>query len=160
MNKLKLTLLLSIFFLLMLVPAGYAMDNDTAVLGESSADYYFDSSVENDNGDGSIYNPYKTLTSDRIKDNSIIHLANGEYELDWGSNPDNVSIKGTDASKTIISYSGIGFDLKGSLSLSDVTLSGLGIRASGNNLTATNTIFKDFSSASNNAINSKSNVIL
>ena len=144
----------------MLVPAGYAMDNDTAVLGESSADYYFDSNVENDNGDGSIYNPYKTLTSDRIKDNSIIHLANGEYELDWGSNPDNVSIKGTDASKTIISYSGIGFDLKGSLSLSDVTLSGLGIRASGNNLTATNTIFKDFSSASNNAINSKSNVIL
>ena len=44
-----------------------------------NADYYFDANVENDDGNGSIYNPFIKLITNRIKDNSVIHLASGEY---------------------------------------------------------------------------------
>lgn len=78
----------SILCLLFVIPASFAMDNQTVVAADDAGednlavnDYYFDVNIENDTGNGSQYNPYKEFTTDRIKDNSVIHLANGEYKL-------------------------------------------------------------------------------
>lgn len=162
LNKIRLAFLFSLICLLIFIPASFAMDNDTSVISADSVsdDYYFDANIENDNGNGSIYNPYKTLYSNRIHDNSVIHLADGEYELDSVSYTNNVTIRGTNPEKTIVSFNGIGFNLRGSLTLSNLTLYNLGVSASLNNLTATNTIFTGFLSSSNNVISSQSNVVL
>ena len=105
-------------------------------------EYYFDASLEEDDGNGTIENPYKYLTSSRIKANSIIHLANGEYILDKRATINNVNIIGDDALNTIIKYNGPAFNITSSLSLSGVTLSGITIVNNGQ-LTASNTIFEN-----------------
>ena len=66
-------------------------------------DIYFNSNVLDDNGDGSIDNPYKTLSDDRIMDNSILHFASGTYNY----TPDypyigNIAIYGQNSSNTVI----------------------------------------------------------
>ena len=150
MNKTKLILLFSIVCIFVAMPAVFALDNDTTVIAGDAkiTDYYFDASIENDTGDGSINHPYKTLTSSRIMDDSNIHLANGEYKLDRISYVDNVNIIGSDSERTIISFYGKGFDLSGPFTLTNVTLVSLAIDANDQNLTATNVIFKEFSSSS------------
>ena len=126
------------------------MDNDTVIDGDNAPlkDYYFDANIENDTGDGSIDNPYKTLTSSRIKEDSNIYLANGEYKLDKISYVDNVNIIGSNPEKTIVSFYGKGFDLSGPFTLTNVTLVYLAIDVNGEKFTATNAIFKDYSSSS------------
>ena len=114
---------------------------DEDILLETN-EYYFDASLENDDGNGSIENPYKYLTSSRIKANSTIHLANGEYALNKRVNINNVNIMGTDALNTIIRYNGFAFNITSSLSISGVTLSGITIENNGQ-LTATDAIFKN-----------------
>lgn len=130
--------------LLIAVPTSFAVDNDTAiaisdnqdssisddVLG--SNDYYFNVSVENDTGNGTIDNPYKKLNADRIKDNSIIHLADGEYDLgdNFSIGVNNLTIIGQNAEKTIISYSGNiypNFKVTKFLTLQNVTFVNLAI---------------------------------
>ena len=78
MNRTKFILSFSILCLLIALPTCSAVNNDTVIVADAPNfnDYYFDANVENDTGDGSIDNPYKTLTSSRIKDYSNIHLAN------------------------------------------------------------------------------------
>ena len=110
------------------------MDNNTVIVGDDSTshDYYFDSNVGNDSGNGSIDNPYKTLTSSKLLDNSKIHLADGRYVLDKMGNVNNVTIIGNGPEKTIISYANaIGFQLRGSLTLNNVTLLYIGIKNNG-----------------------------
>ena len=68
----------------------------------NTLEYYFDSKVANDNGDGSFENPYKYLTENRIKDNSIIHLSNGIYNFTPSKTHTGVTICGQDSSSTII----------------------------------------------------------
>ena len=68
----------------------------------NTLEYYFDSKVANDNGDGSFENPYKYLTEDRIMDNSIIHLSNGIYNFTPSKTHTGVTICGQDSSSTII----------------------------------------------------------
>jgi hypothetical protein len=83
-----------VFLLLLIIPLSFAADNETALTVDSedslavpnsgdvlkaSNDYYFNASAEDD-GDGSIDNPFKYLTADKIKANCNIHLANGEYQ--------------------------------------------------------------------------------
>lgn len=158
--KFKLIVLFSILCLLIVIPTSFAMDNDTVSVGVNSTshDYYFDSNVENDSGDGSIDNPYKTLTSDRIPKDSTIHLANGRYILDRECYVNNVSIVGADPEKTIVSYhNGFGFILKGSFSLNNVTLIYTAIKNNGYTLNAENTVFKSFSSTVNSVITQNSN---
>ena len=101
---------LLVLILLIMIPIGFAADNSTAALSNQNAnatqmvsipleentltasnDYYFDASAEND-GDGSMANPYKYLTADRIKANSNLHLANGEYQLDASKTIEEVKI--------------------------------------------------------------------
>ena len=121
MKRMKIIAFITLLVcLLIAVPASFAVDNDTAIAvsdnqdsgisGEvlGSNDYYFNASIENDTGNGNIDNPYKKLNADRIKDNSIIHLADGEYDLgdNFSIGVNNLTIIGQNAEKTIISYSG------------------------------------------------------
>jgi len=142
--------------LIMIIPAGFAINDDEMLsvnetgngdvleieeydsLGAvdlevltASNDYYFDASLENDTGDGSINNPYKYLTADRIKGNANIHLANGEYDLNTYKTIEQVNIVGSDMSKTIIKYSGVAFRVNTYLTLTNVTLRDLSITNSG-----------------------------
>ena len=166
MKRMKIIAFITLLFcLLIAVPASFAVDNDTAiavsdnqdssisgdVLG--SNDYYFNASVENDTGNGTIDNPYKKLSADRIKDNSIIHLAEGEYYLglDFSKTTNNLTIIGQDAEKTIISYSGNiypNFQVTKSLTLQNVTLVNLVISDGANAIVkADDVIFKNSKSS-------------
>lgn len=151
MNKNKFIILFSILCLFLIIPTSFAFDVNATIVAESSqtSDYYFDANIENDTGDGSITNPYKKLTSNRISDNSNLHLADGEYDLDWISYVNNVTISGTAPEKTVISYSGgIGFNLNGYFALSNLTLKELAVENDGYNFTANNVIFTKVSSTS------------
>lgn len=146
------------------IPASFAMDNQTVIgidddnrndimesVGEEvlGNDYYFDASVENDTGNGSIDNPYKNLNSERIPDNSVIHLANGEYSLDNPIGSDSVTIMGQNVENTIIKFNEFGISTKKSLTLINVTLVNCGISGSSNSeINANNVIFKDSKSGS------------
>lgn len=164
----KLLMLFSIFCLLITVSPTFAADNDTIMqvsdVSALAADYYFDSNIENDTGNGSIHNPYKELTSERIRENSVIHLASGEYLLKGNNGYNNLTVMGENPKNTIIRYvDAVGFTSKGLITLKDVSLVSLRINVNNNaNLTAINTIFSG-SSASNSVIyssGSPSNVVL
>lgn len=153
MKNIKFIALTTILILLLIViPTGFAMDNETAVAVSDNDtlssvdediltdDYYFDASIDNDDGDGSIYNPYKELTYYRIKANSVIHLASGEYKLDAGLNVNNVTIIGESAESTIVDN--VVFTVSNSLTLYNVTFVGSSITSNAD-FFAYNSIFKD-----------------
>ena len=141
-----------LIFILIVIPAGFAMDNETAVsISDDDAlssvdedilanDYYFDASIENDDGNGSVYNPYKELTTDRIKSNSVIHLASGKYYLSNQLTVNNVTIIGESVADTIVDN--VIFTVSNSLTLHNVTFEGSSITSNAN-LNAFNSIFKD-----------------
>ena len=139
------------------VAPAFAMDNDTVVAVENTtqlqATYYFDANIDDDSGNGSYYNPYKELDSSRIADNSIVHLANGEYALKGSRTYGNLTIIGKNPQNTIIKYdNAVGFTSKGLITFKNVTLLNLRVNLNKNaNLTAINTIFKG-NSATNSAI--------
>ncbi|PWB87809.1 C1 family peptidase [Methanobrevibacter thaueri] len=145
----KVIALFSLLCLLILIPATYAMDNQTAleVSNETnviSEEYYFDANVENDTGNGSQDNPYKELTSNRVKDNSIIHLSDGEYPLDAQVMSKNITLIGQNPKNTVVKYNNnVGFFADSSITLKNLTLVGLAISDSSNSIiNATNVIFK------------------
>ena len=156
MNKCHKLFFVLLFLVIFIIPATYALDNETAVLQEinetqtvsvsnsdtlkADNDYFFDSSAENDYGDGSVNNPYKYLTADRIKANCNIYLANGEYNLDTAKTIERVNIIGSNPTNTIIKYDGVGFTVNSYLTLTNVTLMDMSITNHGN-IDATNTIF-------------------
>ena len=115
-----------------------AMPNQGDVL-KASNDYYFNASAEDD-GDGSIDNPFKFLTADRIKSNCNIYLANGEYQLNSPKSIEKVNICGNDVEKTIIQYNGVGFTVSSSLTIQNVTFLDMSITNYGD-ITANNTVF-------------------
>lgn len=153
----KISLALCFLILFIIIPASFATDelsdnltideinstlsinNDEDILTTSN-DYYFNASLEDDNGDGSISNPYKYLTADRIKSNANIYLTDGEYILDTSKMIDQVNIIGSDTSKTVIKYDGVAFNVNHYLTLTNVTLLDLSITNSGI-VNFTNTIF-------------------
>ena len=154
----KIELIIAIVFLMILIPSVSASDNDTAVLHENlnedisisisnddilkaSNDYYFNASVETD-GDGSQDNPYKYLYADRIKANSNLYLANGEYKLDISKTIQEVSIIGSDVDKTIIRYDGVAFTVNNKLTVNNVTFIGASITNHAI-FNATNSVFID-----------------
>ena len=161
MNKKRCSLFsicLALLFLLIIIPAGFAADNSTDMLNndnfnespslsanlgrnilKASNDYYFNASAESD-GNGSIDNPYKYLTADRIKSNCNIYLADGEYELDSNKNIERVNIYGSDVEKTIISYAGVGFKVSTILTVQNVTFVDMSITNLGK-IAANNTVF-------------------
>lgn len=151
--------LLSLLCLLIVVPNAFALDNQTEIAVNDSDvlsdEYYFDIHIENDTGDGSKYNPYKEFIPERIKDNSILHLAEGVYTLTNNIKANNITVIGQSPQKTIISYTNThdGLNCRNSLILTNLTLVNLPITNSGN-LTATNVLFYDSHATKGGAINS------
>ncbi|WP_067041893.1 C1 family peptidase [Methanobrevibacter sp. YE315] len=144
--------------LMFAIPATFAADNQTMLElndndGNLSASYYFNPNAENDNGDGSINNPYKYLTWDRIRDNSILHLKNGEYDLgNRYSNIYNVTFLGQNCDRTIIKNAR--FTVQSSIVIKDLTLTSSVISNNGD-INARNVIFKDsYSTSGGGAISS------
>lgn len=130
----------------------YTANNDTINVLEQSSnddvyrsgnDIYFNASAETD-GAGTLESPYKYLYSSRITSNSVIHLANGEYQLNSATSLRGVSFIGESAENTIISYTRgnaftnpLGYTASfNSLTLSHATIVNYGI------LEAENVIFK------------------
>lgn len=150
-------LLIGLLVLIFIIPSSHAMDDQSSDLIEieddqtaismvdedtlaASNDYYFNSSLEDDNGDGTSQNPYKYLTAERIKGNCNIHLTDGEYVLDDSKTIEKVNIIGSTPTKTVIKYDGVGFTVNSFLSLTNVTLTDMSITNHGS-VNATNTIF-------------------
>lgn len=150
-------LLIGLLVLIFIIPSSHAMENQTNDLTEiedvhtaismvdedilaASNDYYFNSSLEDDNGDGTSQNPYKYLTAERIKGNCNIHLTDGEYVLDDSKTIEKVNIIGSTPTKTVIKYDGVGFTVNSFLSLTNVTLTDMSITNHGS-VNATNSIF-------------------
>ena len=166
MKRMKIIAFITLLVCLSIaVPASFAVDNDTAIAVSdnqdsnifddvlSSNDYYFSASVENDTGNGTIDNPYKELNANRIKDNSIIHMTDGKYDLgsQFSVSVNNLTIIGQNAENTIISYSGNSFPnfkITNSLTLQNVTLVNLVIDDKANAIVnADNVIFKNSKSS-------------
>ena len=158
LNKYPKIILITILLVIFIVPSSYAISNETndsVEINENQTtisisdhdyklsfnnDYYFDASLEDDNGDGSYQNPYKYLTVERIKGNCNLYLSNGEYALDDYKVIERVNIIGTDAANTVIKFDGVGFSVNSALTLTNVTLLDMSITNYGT-LNATNAIF-------------------
>ena len=105
-----------------------------------SADYYFNSNASKD-GNGTKGNPYKYLNDSRIKNDSVIHLANGVYSVGLPQDVKNVKIIGQDASQTIIkNLMKKPFNAYGTFTLINLTLNGVEIYNYGK-INASNVIF-------------------
>ena len=83
-------------------------NNLNSEVGSAGSDapneYYFDSNALDDNGNGSMDNPYKTVSDERIHSNSILHFASGVYNYTPmnSDNKVNITIYGQNSSNTII----------------------------------------------------------
>ena len=156
LNK-SIIITLLLLFLLIIIPISFAEDNDSAVLNQAnetlvvsipfeentltaSNDYYFDASAEND-GDGSLSNPYKYLKADRIRANANLYLANGEYQLDNPKSIEEVNIIGSDVESTIIKYDGVAFTVNNHLTIKNITFIGSSINNAGK-LDVCNSVFE------------------
>ena len=87
---------------LMMISCCFAADND-AMLSDglenvtdsvNQTDYYFDVGLDID-GNGSADSPYNNFTDERINDDSVIHLASGEYVFNNSRVFSNISFYGT-----------------------------------------------------------------
>ena len=142
--------MLVLFSLLIFSQTVFAADNETIMelvsedTNISSNEYYFDCEIDYDSGDGSQYNPYNELTTDKIKDNSIIHLQEGTYYVSDSKSLSNVTLIGSNTLKTVIDD----FDItvKSSVYLINLTFTSSKFTNNGV-LTAENVIFKDTASS-------------
>ena len=154
MKKLKILMLLSILCLLIIIPTSFAAENETILAEDVSiqntsiasedtdtlaSDIYFDAGVEKD-GDGSWSNPYKNLKIEYIKENSIVYLSDGEYKLNELLEKNNLTIIGSNPSKTIIKNFGI--ETSGYLCLKNLTLINCEVSTTGT-LKVVNSIFNN-----------------
>jgi predicted outer membrane repeat protein len=121
------------------------MDNQTDNIAivdgdvlESSNDYYFNSSHE-ENGNGSVDNPYNDLNGN-IRANSVNHLSNGQYHINDSLEFSDVSLIGENPHETVIECNGNPLNISKSLKLVNVTLRDFTIVNRGT-LTCENTIF-------------------
>ena len=165
MKNIRIIALILILCLLLVLPTAFASENQTSIAiadeGDSvlSNDYYFNASVENDTGNGSIDNPYKYFNASKIQSNSVIHMADGVYELDTDMRIDNVKIIGQHVNETIIMYPGVGFKVSNSLTLQNVTLVNLAISdlnnaiINANNVIFSNSFSSSISASKNTQIN-------
>ena len=180
MNKINLLVIFSIICLLIAIPTAFAYDNETAIAADDAIpedilntvdddassisdlssskvtdDYYFDSNIENDTGDGSREHPYKELTYDRIKDDSNIHLANGNYSMTRNINVHNINIIGNDPQRTVVRLGTV--YAYNTINLINLTLVHSHFTAS-SDFKAKNVIFTDSSSTNGGVIYSNSDI--
>ena len=136
----KSRMFILVLLILIIIPISYANDNVTS--DDSQIDIaneeiliqntiYFNSSVEND-GIGTQENPYKYLSGDKIANNSIIYMADGEYAIDKSINVNNLTIIGQSSSKTIINGNSFKLYSDGDLSITSLTLNNFTVENSKN----------------------------
>ena len=179
MSNKKFLVLIFIFLFFIILPSSFALndnnstvDDDSSLLETSAVgddilskgkDYYFNASADED-GIGSSQRPYKYLTTDRIVEGAIIHLADGEYELEDSKSFNSLSIVGESRENSIIKFNNNSnfFRSMGKFTLKNVTLKSATIINYGT-LNATNTIFRDavaystYSTSTDIVVNSASN---
>ena len=146
-----------ILTLLIVMPSTFAFNNTTSVNNDvlSVTDYYFDKN-NTDAGTGTLENPFNELNNSNLKDNSIIHLANGEYDLQSSKSFRDISFYGENSQNTILNCHGFTLSNNGILNFRNITLVNLTISNSGT-LNAYNSIFKNSQSDYGGVINSNSN---
>ena len=158
MSKLKIIAVMLVLMAIVLMPTAFAEENQTTVeLADDSdaisSDYYFDAGAVNDTGNGTKDSPYKELTADKIKDNSIIHLEDGEYDVNNGIYNNNLTFIGKSTQNTIINNAF--FTSSSTLTFINLTLKSSTVTNNGV-LTAQNVIFKDSYRTKGGAIYSES----
>ena len=156
LKKIHYFTFIAIFMLLAIaVPAGFAADevsmNDTTASVDEdilSDDYYFDVNSDID-GNGSADSPYNNFTPDRIKSDSAIHLASGEYNLTSDISREKLSFYGISAQDTILN--GNGYTLTSNdLTFTNITLRNIKIVSNAAfSISANNTVFRDCDSSDN-----------
>ncbi|MBE6510047.1 MAG: hypothetical protein E7Z74_02075 [Methanobrevibacter millerae] len=122
--------------LLFIIPIGFASDNYASLDSQDSFvdenliisdNIYFDSSATDD-GNGTLDSPYKSFSADKIVDDSVVHFANGEYNLDQSKIFKNLTIIGQSSNKTILNGFGNYLVSDGFLSISSLTLNNISIK--------------------------------
>ena len=140
MKKIKLISFFILVLCLLIVPVASAEDSQETLCDDVNyTDYYFDVNATSD-GDGLKDTPYNNFTDDRVKDNSTIHLSNGEYVFEKSRTFNNISFNGQDPQKTILNGNGTTLTINGTVNFLNVTLTNFHIINSGN-LNAQNTVF-------------------
>lgn len=136
----KSAMFILVLLILIIIPISYANDNVTSddsqvCIGNEENlilnTVYFNSSVEND-GIGTQENPYKYLSGDKIVNDSIIYVADGEYTIDKSISVNNLTIIGQSSSKTIINGNAFKLYSNGDLSITSLTLNNFAVENSKN----------------------------
>ena len=143
----RIIVLIMVLALAFIIPCSFAQDSQSDLLSENDMsielnDYYFDSNAAVD-GNGSVNSPYKYLTSDKIKDNSALHFANGEYNFSSSKKPSNVLLIGSDVEHTNIIVKG-SIEFNQNVLLKNITFTNAQFIARGV-FNASNVVFKDSS---------------
>jgi len=135
-NLLKKYFVCLFIILLFIIPIGFASDNYASLDSQDSFvdenliisdNIYFDSSATDD-GNGTLDSPYKSFSADKIVDDSVVHFANGEYNLDQSKIFKNLTIIGQSSNKTILNGFGNYLVSDGFLSISSLTLNNISIK--------------------------------
>lgn len=121
----------------------YVQNNTKNLKKEESNDIYIDSSSTNQVEDGTIDNPYKTITETIITNNSKLHVNTGTYYLKSMNITKNTTIIGQNRNSTIF----IANDTSSIFTISD-----------NNQLTLINITLKDYESSTQAAITNNGNL--
>ena len=108
LKKINLMMIILVVFIA-LIPVCFASDlqgdaiaaNDTSYNNVQINEYYFDSNATEE-GNGTLDSPFKYLTEDRVKENYVLHFANGEYSFTSSKIRNNVSFIGSGVGQTHI----------------------------------------------------------
>ncbi|WP_405265104.1 C1 family peptidase [Methanobrevibacter sp.] len=140
----KVVPLFLIFLLLLIIAPNFAQENQTEdiSIGDvlSADDIYVDASNEND-GNGSIDNPYKKLEDVNIEKDTVIHLNNGEYRYKSFRSLNNVTFIGESKENTVINCNRLEIT-SNNLVLKNLTIVGATFKNQGE-FSAQNIIFKN-----------------
>lgn len=145
--KKSVLMILAILLMLAVLPVCFAGANQTAdeLTSQNQQHIYFDASAVNDAGDGSEANPYKYLSNNRIKPNSVIHLADGEYSYKQSDSKNHINLTFIGSGQnTVIKGQAGSITVNDNFSLSNLTIFNLTVSNHGN-LTAYNTVFSSSS---------------
>ena len=127
MLKNKYFIILLPIFLLFIIPAASASDNNTDLIEIDIGNTISNNNPLNENVDNSedilsVDSPHKELTDDDLKNDSIIYLKNGEYDYKQKYEHRNITFIGEDTSKTIINGNGSTINITEFVSFNNLTL--------------------------------------
>ena len=116
-------------------------ENKNILKDDSITYYYFNASAADDNGNGTLENPYQQLRTERILNNSVLILSDGNYTIGNLSGLSNISFIGQGQYNTIIN-AGESIVKANSIMFKDLTLTKVFLEISGG-LDAYNVCFND-----------------